>query len=192
MEGAPERLPGLPVSVGCVGAWLTVSITGVNGRYSGKSVMHYLRINTVETERPAGAGGASIDCDRLEETCASLLSVRGFSHCPCTSTSTTPPLESPPSAILQSSSAQVACGNPMAGPAAVAIDHSSAVPEKQKHAAEATCTGEGRGRAELRRVPQLSEGWKNPVRLYLGTVRVLFKLKHLSRRGRRKVMRKTF
>lgn len=81
--------------------------------------MHYLRVNTVETERPRGAAGASIDCDRLEETCTPLLSVRGFSQCPCKSTLTAPPLESSRSAIKQSSLAQIARGNPTAGPSAI-------------------------------------------------------------------------
>lgn len=33
-----------------------VSIPSVNGRYLCESVMHYLRVNTVETERPSGGG----------------------------------------------------------------------------------------------------------------------------------------
>lgn len=35
---------------------LMVSIPGVNGRYLCESVMHYLRVSTVETERPSSGG----------------------------------------------------------------------------------------------------------------------------------------
>lgn len=34
--------------------WLMVSIPSVNGRYLRENGMHYLRVNTVETERPGG------------------------------------------------------------------------------------------------------------------------------------------
>lgn len=33
-----------------------VSFQSVNGRYLCESVMHYLRVNTVETGRPSSAG----------------------------------------------------------------------------------------------------------------------------------------
>lgn len=36
--------------------WLMVSVPGVNGSYLCECVMHYLRVNTVETERPSGGG----------------------------------------------------------------------------------------------------------------------------------------
>lgn len=148
------------------------SIPGVNGRYSGKSVMHNLRVNTVETERPGGAAGASIDRDRLEETGTPLLSVWGFSQSPCKSTLAAPPLESPRSAIKQSSLAQIACGNPTAGPTAT---HRSFITRPRETKTRSRNDAQkGRDGAVLRRVPQLPVGWKNPVRLYLGTVRVLF------------------
>lgn len=39
---------------------LMVSIPSVNGRYLCESVMHYLRVNTVETERPSSGGAVLI------------------------------------------------------------------------------------------------------------------------------------
>lgn len=120
----------------------------------------------------SGGGGGSIDCDRLEETCTPLLSVWGFSQCPCKSTFTALPLESPQMAIKQSSLAQIACGNPMAGPNAI---NRSFIACPQETNTRRRNDMRERDEAELSPVPQLSVGRKNPVRLYLGTVHVLFR-----------------
>lgn len=55
------RLP-LPVLLDHTGT--ANGIYGANGRHPGKTAMHYLRVNTLETERP-GCGGGSIDRDGL-------------------------------------------------------------------------------------------------------------------------------
>lgn len=62
--------------------------------------MHHLGVNTVETERPGGGGGG-IDCARLGETCAPLLSVGGLLALPLQINFFLPPhlQEAPPPAI---------------------------------------------------------------------------------------------
>lgn len=52
-------------------------------------------------DREAQRWWGSIDCDRPEETCTPLLSVWGFSQCPCKSTFIAPASESSQSAAYQ-------------------------------------------------------------------------------------------
>lgn len=177
-----------------VGPWLIVSIPGVNGRYSGKSTMHYLSVNTVETESPGGAAGASIDCDRLEENmhtspkCPGLLTKPlqiNFS-CPTFGVS----VVGNQAKQLSTDSLRQSHDRPNRYPSI--IHHPS--PRNKNTQPKRRAEGEGRGCAEAR--PTAVGGVEKPCQALFGysacPVPHSSKLKHLSRRGRRKVMRKNF
>lgn len=94
---------------------LMVSIPCVNGRYLCQSVMHYLRVSTLETEAQRWWG--CIDCDRPEETCTPLLKCLGLLSVPpqinfyCSGFG-----DSAVSSLSgKSSLAEIACGSPTVG-----------------------------------------------------------------------------